>query len=80
MTNKPDDKGSVEDEELRGWPFLGAIAVFVLLGSAYVAWKYYKHHVLLPQLLGPDMWVPYAAAFAGLMVWGIVTRFGSRGR
>ncbi len=78
MTEKPDDK-SGPDGELRGWPFVGSIAVAFGLGGAYVVWKHYKHHVLFPWL-GPDMWIVYAIAVAGVLTWGIVTRFGTRKR
>ncbi len=79
MTDKPDEEPAEPNEELRGWPFAGAIALVAVLGVAYVVWKYFKHHVLFPQL-GPDMCMWYAIAVAGLLVWGVATRFGTRKR
>ena len=77
MTSNLDDKPTEEKPELRGWSFFGAIALTVVLGGGYVVWKYYKHHVLFPSL-GPDMWVIYAVGAAGLLAWGVATRFGTR--
>jgi hypothetical protein len=44
-----------------------------------VAWKYYKHHVLFPEL-GPDIWIVYAIAVVGFVTWGVATRFGTKKR
>ncbi len=76
MASNLDDEPT-KKEELRGWSFVGAIVLTAVLGGAYVVWKYYKHHVLFPEL-GPDMWVIYAVGVVGLLTWGIATRFGTK--
>lgn len=78
MTDQSDEKAAGQAGHLRGWSFVGAVVMAAVLGVAYVAWKYYKHHVLLPELLGPHMWVIYAVGVAGLFVWGVATRFGTK--
>jgi hypothetical protein len=78
VRHESDDPGG-KIQELRGWPFAGAIILTVALGGAYLTWRYYKHHVLLPEL-GRDTWVFYAVAIACVLVWGIATRFGTKRR
>ncbi len=79
MTEKPSDKVPDPDEELSGWHFVGTIALVAFLGCAYVLWKYYKHHVVFPEL-GPNMWIMYAVGVVALLTWGIATRFGTKKR
>lgn len=78
MTQRADDKPP-QAPELRGSRFLGATILAAVLGSVYLVWKYYKHHVLFPQL-GPDMWIAYAVVVAGVFGWGVATRFGTKRR
>jgi hypothetical protein len=79
MTNGPDEERASPAGELRGWSFARAIALTVVLGGAYVVWKYFKHTVLFPRL-GTGMWMFYAIAVTALLGWGIGTRFGTRKR
>jgi TRAP-type C4-dicarboxylate transport system permease small subunit len=79
MTNQHAGRTTEPPAQLRGWRFVGATVLAVVLGTAYVTWKYYKHHVIFPEL-GPNMWIVYAIGVAGLVAWGIRTRFGTKKR
>jgi hypothetical protein len=79
VTHDDDSASGRETDELRGWPYVRAVILTAVLGGAYVMWKYYKHHVLLPDL-GQSAWVFYAVGVAGILIWGIATRFGTKRR
>ena len=69
MTHTPGDDSRDRVTELRGWRLVGATILAVVLGAAYVTWKYYKHHVIFPEL-GPNMWILYAVIVAVLVTLG----------
>jgi drug/metabolite transporter (DMT)-like permease len=66
---------------LHGGDLIKGAILFLSLGVAFVVWKFFKHnwladHGYLPEGMR-DYWMVYAVVVAGLLVWGVATRFRS---
>jgi hypothetical protein len=76
MAMTPDDRAG-----LHGFDLIKGTVLLLAMGVAFVAWKFLKHnwladHGFLPEGMR-DYWMVYAVVVAGLLVWGVATRFRS---
>ena len=70
----PDDR-----DGLHGTDLIKGTVLFLVLGMAFVVWKFFKHnwladHGYLPEGMR-DYWMVYAVVLGVLLIWGVATRF-----